>query len=340
MRVGILRALVVALLVTVCTAPISSAAPPEVLPAPAAAPLRVGQSAWVSVSVATVWRSPESPRPIDAPALENPAGIKQWLRDMTTDQRRALGGRSDTQALMGDRVVVLELPESTPGWARIAVPSQPTPQDERGYPGWVPVGQLTSTPPVRAHRHATVVSRLTWLRADTRRAEKLVQISFGTELPVVGRTSEFVRVVAPGGTPARLSVADVSVHAPRQPALPPTRASVVRTAKMFRGLPYLWAGTSGFGFDCSGLTSLDYRVHGITIPRDSSPQSENGTEVARPRPGDLQFYATDGKVHHVSMFVGHGRMVHSPGTGQTVAVIATSTAGYAEEFSGARQYLP
>jgi cell wall-associated NlpC family hydrolase len=56
---------------------------------------------------------------------------------------------------------------------------------------------------------------------------------------------------------------------------------------MFRGLPYLWAGRSGFGFDCSGLTSLDYRVHGITLPRDASPQSQHGTEVARPRPGDL-----------------------------------------------------
>jgi cell wall-associated NlpC family hydrolase len=130
------------------------------------------------------------------------------------------------------------------------------------------------------------------------------------------------------------------VHAAREPALPPTRASVVRAAKMFRGLPYLWAGTSGFGFDCSGLTSLVYRVHGISIPRDSSPQSENGADAPRPRPGDLQFYATDGKVHHVSMYLGRGRMVHSPGTGQTVEVIATSTPGYAEEYAGARRYLP
>ena len=147
-------------------------------------------------------------------------------------------------------------------------------------------------------------------------------------------------MVAPGGVPARLSRSAVAVHPDGEPALPPTRASVVRTATMFRGLPYLWSGTSGFGLDCSGLTSLDYRVHGITIPRDSSPQSENGTAVAHPRPGDLRFYATDGNVHHVSMYLGHGRMVHSPGTGQTVEVIATSTPGYAEEYAGARRYLP
>lgn len=340
MRAGVLRAVVLGLLLTLCTAPGSSAARPDAAPVPSATALRVGESAWVSVSVATVWRSPESPRAVDAPALENPARIQPWLDDMTTAQRRALGGRSDTQALLGDRVVVLELPASSPDWAKVAVPSQQTPQDERGYPGWVPRRQLTGVPPTRAHRHATVVSRLTWLRADTPNAERLVQISFGTELPVVGRTRKFVRVVAPGGTSARLSLKAVVVHAAGEPALPPTRASLVRTAEMFRGLPYLWAGTSGFGLDCSGLTSLDYRVHGIQIPRDSAPQSENGAAVTRPRPGDLRFYATDGKVHHVSMYVGHGRMVHSPGTGQSVEVIPTSTAGYAEEYSGARQYLP
>lgn len=343
MRAAMLRSVVLGigatLLLGVCAAPASSVRPDESRAAtPAATPaLRVGHPAWVSVSVATVWRSPESPRAVDAPALKNPARIGRWLDDMTTAQRRALGGRSDTQALLGDRVVVLEL---APGWAKVAVPSQPTPQDERGYPGWVPSRQLTGEAPARAHRHATVVSRLTWLRADTTGAARLMRISFGTELPVVGTTSKFVRVVAPGGVPARLSRSAVSVHAPGEPALPPTRASVVRTATMFEGLPYLWAGTSGFGFDCSGLTSLDYRVHGITIPRDSSPQSQNGTEAARPRPGDLQFYATDGNVHHVSMYLGHGRMVHSPGTGQTVEVIATSTSGYAEEYSGARRYLP
>jgi cell wall-associated NlpC family hydrolase len=40
------------------------------------------------------------------------------------------------------------------------------------------------------------------------------------------------------------------------------------------------------------------------------------------------------------MYLGNGRMVHSPGTGQTVEVIATSTPGYAEEYAGARRYLP
>jgi cell wall-associated NlpC family hydrolase len=52
------------------------------------------------------------------------------------------------------------------------------------------------------------------------------------------------------------------------------------------------------------------------------------------------FYAADGVVHHVSMNVGHGRMIHSPATGTSVEVIATSTSPYAGEYVGARHYLP
>lgn len=301
--------------------------------------LAVGRSAWVSVSVATLWRTPQSPRPVDAPALERPAAIEQWLDDMTTAERRALNGRADTQALLGDRVVVLALPASSPAWAKVAVPSQPSPLGARGYPGWVPRRQLTARVPDAAPRRATVVTRLAWLRADTTEASPLLRISFGTSLPVAGTTRRFVRVVTPAGATRRLAGSAVSVHDADAPALPASRSSLVQTAKLFLGLPYLWAGASGFGLDCSGLTWLDHRVHDLRIPRDASPQSQHGRGVARLRPGDLMFYATDGTVHHVSMYVGHGRMVHSPGTGQRVQVIPTSTPSYAEEYAGARRYL-
>lgn len=49
---------------------------------------------------------------------------------------------------------------------------------------------------------------------------------------------------------------------------------LINTGKMFLGLPYIWAGTSGFGFDCSGFTHTIYKSHGITIPRDSDRNRE------------------------------------------------------------------
>lgn len=115
----------------------------------------------------------------------------------------------------------------------------------------------------------------------------------------------------------------------------------MRAATMFVDLPYLWSGLSGFGFDCSGLTWLDYRTHGMVIPRDARPQSMSGTVVraGNLRKADLLFYATDGVVHHVSMYIGDGKMVHAPRTGSTVQVIPKNTWAYAREYAGARRYL-
>ena len=140
------------------------------------------------------------------------------------------------------------------------------------------------------------------------------------------------------GVVRRVLRSAVVLHLPGEPALPPSNDSLVDTAMSFVGLPYLWAGLSGFGLDCSGLTWLDYRVHGITIPRDALPGSRSGTPVTQPRPGDLMFYATDGLVHHVSMYVGNGTMVHAPRTGSRVQVIATSRPAYSSEYAGARRY--
>ncbi|MDO9496954.1 MAG: C40 family peptidase [Nocardioides sp.] len=303
-------------------------------PAPARA-LSAGHPAWVSVSVATLWRSPGSPRSVDAPALANPARIGQWLADMTVAQRRALSGRADSQALMGDRVRVVRLRER---WAKVVVVSQPSPLDDRGYPGWVPRRQLTATAPATTARRATVTGRTAWLRTDEATPARVFRVSFGTRLPVVGLTPDHVRVVTPTGVVRRLARSAVVVHAAGEPALAPSRRSVVRTARIFLRLPYLWAGASGFGLDCSGLTWLVHRAHGISIPRDASPQSQQGTAVTDLRRGDLMFYATGGQVHHVSMYVGDGMMIHAPGTGESVEVVRTST--LSDEYVGARRYLP
>ena len=66
-------------------------------------------SAYVAVSVATVWTTPQSPRPVDHPALTNPVDIRGWLSDMTPDQQEALSSDNltQTQALFGDRVSVV-----------------------------------------------------------------------------------------------------------------------------------------------------------------------------------------------------------------------------------------
>ena len=64
---------------------------------------------------------------------------------MTVAQKLWLVGRLETQALYGTKVTVTG--HDGTEWTKVAIPSQPTNRDPRGYPGWVPTRQLTATAP-------------------------------------------------------------------------------------------------------------------------------------------------------------------------------------------------
>ena len=304
-------------------------------PTPAQAEGRsAGRSAWVSVAVARLWESPTSPRAVDDPALAAPVRFRSWLAAMSLSERRALSFHSDTEALLGERVVVTGVRGA---WAHVVVPDQPSQKDPRGYPGWVPLRQITYTAPPSSGPVASVVRRTAWLRTDTGSAAKVIEVSYGTVLPVVSRDASLVRVRTPLGAVRRVAAAAVVVHPRGTSARPRTGTDLVRSAQSFTGLPYLWGGLSGFGLDCSGLTWVDYRVHGRVIPRDALPQSRAGRFESRSAlaKGDLIFYATNGLVHHVTMYAGNGRMIEAPHTGSVVRTVPVRST----EYFGARRYL-
>jgi hypothetical protein len=87
--------------------------------------------------------------------------------------------------------------------------------------------------------------------------------------------------------------------------------------RWFGAAPYLWGGRTEWGVDCSGLVQAAYAARGVALPRDSDQQFAVGAEV-RPaaagegyEPGDLLFFAEDGRVSHVAVWAGAGRIVHS-----------------------------
>ena len=115
-------------------------------------------------------------------------------------------------------------------------------------------------------------------------------------------------------------------EAPFTSALPDQRAQVaIRTAMAQIGLPYVWGGdgpTNGdAGFDCSGLTTFSYAAAGVNLPRTAHTQYYTGPHVppgAALQPGDLVFYGTPARVHHVGMYLGDGKMVNAPTFGKPV----------------------
>jgi gamma-D-glutamyl-L-lysine dipeptidyl-peptidase len=281
---------------------------------------RPGGTAAIDVSVATLWRAPAIARAIDAPALTNPVDLDRWNRNLaTTASRSWLDSRVVTQALYGEKVTVLAVRGR---WAKIAVADQPTPLDRNGYPGWLPLRQLAGLPAdVGAGR--IVLSRTAVLHLRGR----ALRLSYGTRLPVTGRNARgdwLVRTPDGPGWIARKSLG-------KAPA--PTGHSIVVAAERFRGLRYLWGGVSAWGFDCSGLVWDVFRAHGVTVPRDTGPQSRSGRSVAARslRPGDLVFYGSPAT--HVAIVAGHGSMIESPDSAHGVRVVALRPG-----FTSARRY--
>jgi gamma-D-glutamyl-L-lysine dipeptidyl-peptidase len=239
------------------------------------------QALAVRVPVANVWEAPNAGHlPLDPHVWPTAA--------VTYPERMALVGHMPTQALYGERVLVLA---RRPGWTEIAIPDQPSPLNALGYPGWVRSWQLG---PLPSGRQAMVTARTATLANGT-------EVGFATDVPAGSAPASAVR------------------------ALPRTRADLVQTAEQFRGLHYLWGGLSAWGYDCSGLTWADYRAHGVTIPRDADAQFAAGTPVplSKVQPGDLLFYETP--VGHVAMAVGGGMMVEAPNSASEVRVVPIRT---------------
>jgi cell wall-associated NlpC family hydrolase len=98
--------------------------------------------------------------------------------------------------------------------------------------------------------------------------------------------------------------------------------SVVNEAKKYLGIPYVWGGTNPkTGLDCSGLVQLVYHNLGIDLPRVSYQQARAGTAVpslAQAKPGDLLAFGSP--VHHIAIYIGDGKMIEAPHTGEDVRI--------------------
>lgn len=117
-------------------------------------------------------------------------------------------------------------------------------------------------------------------------------------------------------------------------------ATAIHWAFQEIGVPYSWGGgdengpTYGFaqgastrGFDCSGLTLFAYAHAGIHLDHYTGSQWDQGKRISSRsdlQPGDLMFFAYDtsssSTIHHVAIYIGNGKMIEAPQTGDVVKV--------------------
>jgi cell wall-associated NlpC family hydrolase len=118
----------------------------------------------------------------------------------------------------------------------------------------------------------------------------------------------------------------------------------LRDALSRQGLPYVWGATGPKSFDCSGLVLWAMAQAGIRMPRVAADQARTGpaVPVSQLAAGDLLFYHTDptdpGYISHVAIYLGGGKMLQAPQTGENVEVVPAVTSG--SEYAGAVRVDP
>lgn len=100
------------------------------------------------------------------------------------------------------------------------------------------------------------------------------------------------------------------------------------------GKSYQYGAAGPDHFDCSGLTMRAWEAAGVNITRTTNSQYAATKRVSKSnlQPGDLVFFSSLG---HVGMYVGGGKMIHSPHTGDVVRIVSITSGYYLSNFYGA-----
>lgn len=272
------------------------------------------------------------------PAISNPVDIDSWLEGLTYETRLGLCEQNlvQTQLLYGEEVLVIEEKEN---WVHVIIPDQTTSKNINGYPGWVPSSQLVKCPldwNIKEGPVVIVTNPKTFLE------ESNIELSFQTILPLIKEGEWKVEVKTPDGT-GWLNLDHITISGSLENRYKGNGNGIVAEGEKFLNLPYLWGGMSSYGYDCSGFSYSMCKANGYIIPRDAHDQANAGVEISLEeiKPGDLLFFAYEegkGRIHHVGIYYGDGKLLHSPNTGKTVEIISLAGTIYERELCAARRY--
>lgn len=202
----------------------------------------------------------------------------------TTFLRLKYGGPPDREMLYGHPVLQLETQQ---GLSR---------DETSGYVGYVaPTALATWSPPT--HR-VNARSTLLFDEPDFKAPDPMA-ISCGSLLTIRSQNGKYARThdglyaIASHLTPIETAEPDLA-----------------KTAEILLGTPYLWAGNSAFGIDCSGLIQLCAQAAQLPCPGDSDQQmTELGTPLPKgtsARRNDLFFWKG-----HVALAVSPMTLIHA-----------------------------
>jgi Cell wall-associated hydrolases (invasion-associated proteins) len=241
------------------------------------------------------------------------------------------------QALMG---TLVEITGSESYWRKIVTPEP--------YTGWVnemglvPMTEEEVSDYLAAPKYiCTALFSHIYEQADTKSTTitdfilgDIARVAQDSRGNAVAR-KKFVQVILPDGTKGFVSKSDVALFKEwaeeklaRSSDQDRFRKDLVRTASWFKGVPYMWGGTSIKNVDCSGLVRSILAANGVLVPRNASAQAKIGedirifdkdgnVDVSQLLPGDLIFWGRTAtkekpeKATHTGMYLGNGLFIHS-----------------------------
>lgn len=224
-----------------------------------------------------------------------------------------------TQVLLGTPLRILkqdrgwlyvQTPEEYLGWTddKIEV------FDPAGYQNWIDRPKVIVT-----------TSYGVALRTNDSPDEIVSDIVAGDIFAVVEKAGPHVKVAYPDGREAFIRSEETMPFDEWLFRAKDTPSSIVKTAKRFTGVPYLWGGTSVKGMDCSGYTKTVFFLNGVLLPRDASQQELVGEPVEitddyrHLRVGDLVFFGAKEtatrrrRVTHVGIYLSDKKFIHESG---------------------------
>ncbi len=145
----------------------------------------------------------------------------------------------------------------------------------------------------------------------------------------------------PYGAPAGSVEANARLDGRTPPSTPRGTDVADRAATLalrMVGTPYRWGGESPGGFDCSGLVRWAYGQVGVDVPHNTVALYGVGSVVPRAelQTGDLLFFTGLG---HMGLYLGGGKMVHSPHSGKSVEMVDLATTNYGARLVGVRRVV-
>jgi len=235
---------------------------------------------------------------------------------------------SATQVMMGTPLQVLE---KKGGWTRAITPE--------GYISWVSSGSITymnkeEFDAYQAAKKVIVTTKYTTMYEGPSASSQMVSdVVWGNILLDLGTQGAWQKVAISDGREGYLPKADVTDFNKWLDSRNPTAENIIKTAKQFIGVPYMWGGTSIKAVDCSGFCKSTYFLNGIVLARDASQQCLTGDGVdiskyvndgeytkealANLKKGDLIFFGTKAtpekkeRITHVGIYIEDGIFIHS-----------------------------